>query len=483
MRTVGLLAVLLFGCTSSAIPSSAPPAPVIAQLGCPRAASLEPEELGPELECLLQKYVRIDTTNPPGNEVAAAEFLQQVLEREGITAELIESSPGRANLVARVPGKSSASAVGLVHHMDVVPAQAERWSVPPFSGAIKAEELWGRGALDNKGPGILQLLSVIVPHRMGVIFPHDTLLVAVADEEAGGGLGARWLLEHRPELFQGVELVFNEGGAIVEVAPGHFVYGVEIAQKAPLWLRVKASGNAGHGSSPSAQAASHRLVRALARLEAYRFPVRVIPEVQAMFAARAPAMPPEQRALFADLRASMKEPTRRAAFLENPHDAALVQNTLAITMLQASDKENVISGEATAVLDLRLLPGEQVSDVLATLESVMQQPDLELEVLFSWEAVSLPAQAHVVSSIKALAAETHPGAPVVLNVIGGFTDCNAFRAKNIHCYGFLPMPLSPQVFPLFHGDDERIKLPALAAGARNLARLLQMGGIAGATQP
>jgi acetylornithine deacetylase/succinyl-diaminopimelate desuccinylase-like protein len=417
--------------------------------------------------------VRIDTTNPPGNELEAATLLQNVLSRDSLGSEVIEATSGRANWVALIEGQSHEGTTALVHHMDVVPAEAADWKKPPFGGEVEGDELWGRGAIDNKGAGILQLLSVVVPLRSGKRPAEDVLLVGVSDEEAGGGWGARWLLEQRPELFENVTGVLNEGGAIVELAPGRSIYSVEIAQKAPLWLRVTATGPAGHGSRPSSEVASHTLIRALSRLEAYQFPIHVVPEVQAVFAARSGAMPRDKQAAYRDLRRSLERKSFREEFLAS-HDGALVQNTLAITMLEASDKENVLSSSASAVLDLRLLPGENVDSVIKKVKEVMHEPNVQVETLLSWEAVAASTETPLFERIERLAARTHPEAPVVANVIGGFTDCNAFRAKGITCYGFLPMRIAPSSFALLHGTDERVSLPDLVDGTRNLAALLQM---------
>lgn len=441
---------------------------------CPRSTALSAEGVQEELTCLLQQYVRIDTTNPPGNELAAARFLSAVLQRDGIASQVIESAPGRANLIARLPGKTPGQALVLMHHMDVVPAVAARWQAPPFAGEVHDGMLWGRGSLDNKGSGIGELLAVLMLKRLGITPPRDIILLAVADEEAGGGHGARFLMQSHRALFDDVAYVLGEGGAILDFGGGARLYSVERAQKAPLWLRLTASGKAGHGSSPRPDAASHTLVRALARLEAHRFPVRVLPEVQALFQARAQGMPEAARAPLMDLRGALRDKTFAAQFLADPHQAALVQNTLSITMLSGSDKENVLPGEASAVLDLRLLPGEDAAAVTEEVRRVMAEPGIRVDTLLSWKAHTSPADTPLFAAIAELAAERDPGAAVAANVIGGFTDCNAFRAAGIHCYGFMPMRLSPTSFPLIHGDDERASLSALSRSVVDLAALVQI---------
>lgn len=441
---------------------------------CPRAAALDAAAVRTELLCLLQHYIRIDTTNPPGNERAAARFLQAVLQRDGIEAELLESAPGRANLIARLPGATSEGALVLMHHMDVVPADPAGWQVPPFEGVERDGQLWGRGSLDNKGAGVAQLMAVLLLKRLQIALPHDVILLAVADEEAGGGFGARWLMQHHRDRFEGVSGVLGEGGAILDLGGEHPLYSVELAQKAPLWLRVTAAGRAGHGSAPYPGAATHVLVRALSRLQAHSFPIRVLPEVQAVFSARARAMSAAERRRFEQLERSLKDPAFARRFLDNAHDAALVHDTLSITMLEGSDKENVIPSSASAVLDLRLLPGEDAAEVTAEVVRVMAEPSLQVETLLSWQAHASPRDTPLFAAIEQLAATRHPGAPVAANVIGGFTDCNAFRAAGITCYGFVPVRLRPGSFPLIHGKDERVDLADLSQAAVDLAALLQI---------
>ena len=398
---------------------------------CPRALSLDVQAIGAEVSCLLSRYVRLDTSNPPGNESLGAGFVASYLAGEGIASQVIESAPGRANVIARLDGKSRGQALLLVHHMDVVPATASEWSVPPFSGQLDGGYVYGRGSVDNKGGGVVQLVAIALAKRLGFVPEHDVIVLGVADEESGGAFGARWLTEKRPELFADVSAVLNEGGAILKPGGGSVVYGVELAQKAPLWLRVTAHGRAGHGSSPDPSTATTQLVRALARLTQHQFPIEVLPEVAAVFRARAEAMPEPQRSRYRDLRASLRDATFREQFLKEPRDAALVRNTLAITMLAASPKENVISESASAVLDMRLLPGQDPLRIQRDVEAVLAEPSLRVEPILSWRAHSSPRDTPLFSAIERLARLRDPGASVTANVIGGFTDCTAFRAKGI----------------------------------------------------
>jgi acetylornithine deacetylase/succinyl-diaminopimelate desuccinylase-like protein len=442
---------------------------------CPAARSLDAKELEREALCLLKQYVQIDTSNPPGNELLAAQFLQGLLEREGIAAMLVPSAPGRANLIARLSTQAASPqpALALAHHMDVVPAVASAWSVPPFAAEERDGMLWGRGALDDKAGGILSLLTMFMVKRLGIALPYDLVFLALADEEAGGGAGARYLTAQHPELLRDIGYVLNEGGGIMELPDGHALYQVEVAQKAPLWLRLVARGPAGHGSAPSANTATARLVRALARLADHTFPVHVLPEVQALYARKAPSLPAPLRDGARDLRAALNKPAFREDFLRDAHHAALVRNTLAISVLRGSDKENVIPGEASAVLDMRLLPGQEAETVRAEVIKVIADAGIEVETLLSWTAHSSPSDTPLFRAIAAQAAARDPGAPVLANVIGGFTDCNAFRAHGITCYGFMPLRLAPDAFAGIHGNDERVRISILGEAVVSWLELLR----------
>jgi acetylornithine deacetylase/succinyl-diaminopimelate desuccinylase-like protein len=435
---------------------------------------LDPQAIEQEAVCLLAQYVQIDTTNPPGNELVAAQFLRGLLEREGLTATIVESAPGRANLIARLSMDSAAKpAIALAHHMDVVPAVASAWSVPPFAALQRDGMLWGRGALDDKAGGVLSLLTMLMAKRLGVVLPYDVVFLALADEEAGGGAGARYLTAQKPELLRDIAYVLNEGGGIMELPEGRALYQVEVAQKAPLWLKLTARGPAGHGSAPSPNTATARLVRALARLADHEFPVQVLPEVQALYARKAASLSEALREGARDLKTALKNAPFREVFLRDAHHAALVRNTLAISMLHGSDKENVIPGEASAVLDMRLLPGQDAEKVRAEVIALIADPEIAVETLLSWTAHSTTRDTPLFRAIEAQAAKRDPGAPVLANVLGGFTDCNAFRAHGIACYGFMPMRLAPDAFQGIHGNDERIRTAVLGEAVISWLELLR----------
>ncbi|MBI2801783.1 MAG: M20/M25/M40 family metallo-hydrolase [Gammaproteobacteria bacterium] len=472
----GLLAALAFSTAVMPTPAASQAStalPDTVASDCPRAMTVEPAAVQAEAVCLLRQYVQIDTTNPPGNELAAARFLAAFLQREGIEAALFEAAPGRANLYARLHGDGSGKALMLVHHMDVVPANPEEWTAPPFAGVVRDGYVWGRGTLDNKGPGIMELLSFVMLKRLGVPLGRDVVLLAVADEEEGGGKGARYMMAEHFDVLRDVEFALNEGGAMLQLDDGRLLYAVEFAQKVPLWLKIIATGPAGHAAMPKPEAATHRLVRALARLEQFEFPVTVVPAVQSVFDQRAEAMAPAKRAAYRELAKSLAQPAFRAEFLKDPHNAVMVRNSLAITMLTGSAKENVYPAQASAVVDLRLLPGQDPQAVVAELERAMHEPEVRVEPLLSATAHSSPLDTVLFKAITTLIKRHDPKARVTPNFIAGFTDCNTFRAKGITCYGFMPMHLPMAETERVHGRDERLAIDSLAQATLLLHELVR----------
>ena len=223
----------------------------------------------------LQSYIRVNTVNPPGNEIAGVQFFKAIFDAEGIAYETVESAPGRGNIWARLKGGDQ-PALMLLHHMDVVPANKASWQTDPFSGEIKDGYIYGRGALDTKSSGILHLAAFVALHRAKTALNRDVIFMATADEEAGGFFGAGWLVKHRPELFKNVGFVLNEGGD-GGIQGGLTQFGIEVTQKVPYWLHLSARGEPGHGSTPRASSAVTTLIAALEKLRQHQFEPRIVP--------------------------------------------------------------------------------------------------------------------------------------------------------------------------------------------------------------
>jgi acetylornithine deacetylase/succinyl-diaminopimelate desuccinylase-like protein len=430
--------------------------------------------LDTEAVTLLSRYIQIDTTNPPGNEIKAAQFFKEIFDREGIESRIIESALGRGNIYARLRGDGSKKAVLLVNHMDVVPADAKLWKEPPFSGAIKDGVIWGRGALDMKGSAVLELAAILALKRENRRLKGDIIFLGTADEEAGGALGAGYLIEKHPELFKDVGLVLNEGGGIRLGDDGRaLVYNVSVAEKTPLWLKLTANGTPGHGSTPGNNLAVNKLIVALNRVMTYQSPVKVVPEVQKFYADTASAEPPGRRARYLDLRKSLQDPVFRAEFLKEARNSASVRNTIAITGIVGSDKVNVIPAVASAELDVRLLPGEDPKAFITELRKAIGDDSIKIDVLLSFPAATSPAHPEAMRVITEFAMARDPGAAVVAPLVRGFTDCHFFREKGIPCLGFMPHRNAPSSEGLVHGVDERVSVDSLKFGIRAMYEIVR----------
>jgi len=426
-----------------------------------------------EAVALLSRYIRVDTTNPPGSEIKAARFFKEIFDREGIESRIIESAPGRGNIYARIRGTGSRRAVLLLNHMDVVPADPKEWKEPPFTGVVKDGYVWGRGALDMKGPAVVEAMTLIALRRMKVPLQGDVIFLGTADEEAGGALGAGYLLSKQPELFANVGIVFNEGGGIRLDKHGKArEYRVSVAEKTPLWLRLTATGKAGHGSTPGSDLAVHKLVAALQRVAQYHTPLKVVPEVQQYYAEIAENERGERQAKYRDLRLALQDPLFTAEFTKDARDNASVRNTISITRLKASDKVNVIPAEAFAELDIRLLPGEDPQVFIEDLRQTLADDSIKIDVILSFRPATSPPHPEARRVITETARGRDGEVPVVSPLVRGFTDCHFFREKNIPCFGFLPLRNPASDSGLVHGINERVTVNSLGEGLRGLYEIV-----------
>ena len=418
----------------------------------------------------LQSYLRIDTTNPPGAEHKAAAFLAGILHREGIPTRLLVTPEGRTSLYARLSSpKSGGKAVVLLHHMDVV-AAGPGWTVPPFSGQIKDGRLWGRGAVDDKSLGIAQLAAFLDLKRRKVALERDVIFLAVADEENGGILGSAWLLEHHPELFKGVEGVIGEGGRS-QVSAGKLLWwGVEVAQKRPLWLEVSANGRAGHASGLNPQSANHQLIEGLARVLALPPRWRVTPPARDYLKAIAPLHNDHWKRVLSNIDPVIDEKTGPKEFLF-PGMVNLFLDTVQVTVLDGGDRINVIPGRATARLDIRLLPDTDSDAFLKRIREALGK-GIDVRVL-----VTAPPSPPSPASGRLYAAfEKGMGgdAPVVPTLVPGFTDSRLFRERGIPAYGISPFALEGDDLMGIHGPDERIPLAELDRGVERMRKILSV---------
>jgi len=408
----------------------------------------------------LAAYIRLNTTNPPGNETLGVEFFAAIFEAAGIPYETAESAPGRGNIWARLKGGDKPALI-LLNHIDVVSADLRYWTTNPFSGDIRDGHVWGRGALDMKSTGIAQLQAFLALHASGKPLVRDVVFMATADEEAGGAMGAGWLIEHRPEIFRNAGYLLNEGGNGSLLADA-VVFSIEVTQKVPLWLKVTARGNPGHGSTPQTATAVTRLLRAGDRIAQTSFPARVIPAVQAMFEGMAPYQPAELRGRYASIATAINDDEfMRYLHLTNPGAHALLRNTCSITRLSGSDKINVVPTEAVMELDCRLLPDQDQDAFVDELEVIVNDPGVTIERLMAFTPAVSSSDSELYALITRLIADRYPSASTVPGVSTGFTDSHFFRDMGIASYGFSAFVIPLAVLRVVHGNDERISVHTL----------------------
>lgn len=435
------------------------------------AAQIDWADVERQATQFLSAYIQIDTTNPPGNEAAASQFLADRFRQAGIDVDTFESAPGRGSVLARLKGSGGGRPVILLNHLDVVPANADGWDVPPFSGTVRDGYVYGRGALDCKGVGTVDALALLLLKQQGIALKRDIVFLGTADEETGGKLGAGWMVDTHFDRIADAEFVLNEGGAIDILPNGKRAYGVAVAEKTPCWLRLTATGHPGHGSAPQKETSVTRLVRALERVRLYQPALRVTPEVEAYYAALAPLQNDPQRQQYKNLRAALHNQKFRSEFLDRAHDAALVHNTIAPTVLTGSQEANVIPRSASAELDCRLLPGESPEAFVNTIRRVVNDPDVTIDVLLNFPPSASPTQTPLYAALQRVAAREDT--PVVPSVLTGFTDSHYFREKGITSYGFVPFALNEDEGSREHGVNERLSTENLREGTRRLLELLQ----------
>ena len=446
-------------CAAAARPAAAQGAPAI-----------DYAKLRDEAAQRLSEYIRINTTNPPGNELASARWLADVLAKEGVQGMILDTAalgPGRANFYARLPGTGKGKAIALVHHMDVVAASVEDWAIDPFGGAIKDGSVWGRGAIDMKGHAIIQLMALIALKRAGVRLSRDLVYVANADEEIGG-LGSRTFIERHPDLVKPIEYLLTEG-ADTRVENGRVRwFGIDVGEKRTWWKRLVAKGTTSHGSVPLGDNPVERLVRALGRISAYQTPVRLTPAVDRFFKAQARDETGPGKGWLSNAAAALKTRKGRAWILSQPERNALLRTTITPTVLRGSESTNTIPQEASAELDIRLLPDEDTVAMRRTLERLIADPKIEIEAVGDVPpAYSAPLDTEMFRAIERVAGRMVPGVPIATPVSAGASDRPYWAAAGTICYGLDPYLIEISESRLsVHGNDERLSLENIEFGLK-----------------
>lgn len=415
---------------------------------------------------LFVQYLRIDTSNPPGNEAPAARFLGAVLEREGIPVEYIETAPNREAAVARLPGDGSKRPLMLANHTDVVPVEAAYWDVPPFEGVVRDGRVYGRGAVDMKGCGIMQLMALLLLKRQGIPLTRDVVFCAVPDEEAGSAFGMGWLCRHRPDIVD-VEFEINEGGGGADSFAGKptHLFTVATNEKQIAWLRLTAVGKPGHGSIPHEDNSAVHLARALVRLADWDRGLTFRPETTEYLQRLA------AEGLFPSLddREAVEAQVRRS-----PQLHAQFINTLNITMIDAGIKGNVIPAKSTATIDCRLLPGQSVDDWIRQVRERIDDDRIEVErVSHEDEPVPIAWDTELFRTIESVVKDAMEDALVVPGMTVGGTDNRFLRARGIPAYGFMPCLLSSEERAGFHGNNEFLTVENLNIGCELMYEIVR----------
>jgi acetylornithine deacetylase/succinyl-diaminopimelate desuccinylase-like protein len=434
------------------------------------------DQLADEAVTHLRDLIRFDTTNPPGNELLAAEHLAGVLEREGLSPVVLESAPGRGNVICRLSGSGQARPLLLMSHLDVVPAEPESWTHPPFAADVADGFVWGRGAVDTKNLTAIELVVVLALRRADVRLKRDVVFAATADEEAGGRYGAGWLAREHHDLID-AEFAINEGGGLgIEMGNRRF-YLCQTGEKAGCRVALRARGQPGHGSVPHNDQAAVHLGRALVRLDKARLPMHVTATARAMIeglaaglggvrglAVRGLLVP----SLGPGLLQMLPLPLEMRRYLY-----AMLHNTATPTILDAGTRINVIPGTATARLDGRILPGQTPDSFLGELRAVVGD-GVELEVLSHGEPLQVPFDSPLTRTIAEVMAEMDPGSRVIPLLAVGGTDAKRLAPAGVQVYGFCPMREEPgdNIARLAHAYDERISIQNLRFGVEALYRIV-----------
>ena len=437
-----------------------------------------------EVTSLLSDLIRFDTTNPPGNETEAADFLAGSLGKDGFDCKVFESAVGRGSIVTCLKGTGEKPSLLLLSHLDVVAANAEEWSVDPFGGVVRDGFVWGRGVLDMKGMTAIEAMTMKLLKRNNVKLKGDVLLAATADEEKGGFAGVDYLLRtHREEVF--ADYVLNEGGGLGIPTQNRNVFTVQTAEKGILWLRIRAKGVPGHGSTPDAgDNAITRMSRVIERIGSYKPLVVLVPTVRRFleeiaredvelqgFVSRLLANPERSGDVLDELAVTEKV----LADEIRPR----IKMTIAPTMIHGGVKENVIPSECEATFDCRILPGQTTSQALDLVKELLSDvgfDKLTFEVIQANEPSESPVETPLYDVIAGVLREFEPNCGVTPVLMTGGTDSRFFRQMGSVCYGFHPMrpeTASGRIIKREHGIDERISVENLVFGTSVLYEVVK----------
>jgi acetylornithine deacetylase/succinyl-diaminopimelate desuccinylase-like protein len=422
---------------------------------------------------LLQQLIRFDTTNPPGNEADCIAFVRGLLDDAGIESEVYAKLPERPNLVARIEGGDRPPLL-LQGHVDVVTTAGQNWLRPPFGGELVDGYVWGRGAVDMKGPVAMLVSAFLRAKREATSLPGDVILAVLADEEGGGDLGARFLAEEHGQLFEGVRYALSEFGAFSLEVSGRRFYPIQVSEKQICWLKATIHGKGGHGAMVNRGGTMARLGRLLRDLDRKRLPIHVTPVVREYVEQMAAELPrPKRDLLLSTLKPRLADAALRAMGQEGRRLEASLRNTANATIIRASDKINVVPSTIEVELDTRALPGFTPEQVIAEVRDLIGT-DIELE-LVRYDPGPAAPDLTLFDQLAGVMRELDPDGIPVPFMQPGVTDARFFAPLGIQTYGFVPLRLPPEFdfLSVVHAADERVPVSALEFGAEAIFRALQ----------
>jgi acetylornithine deacetylase/succinyl-diaminopimelate desuccinylase-like protein len=429
-----------------------------------------------EVVGLLSELIRIDTTNPPGNEEAAALYIQEFLKKEGLTSEILSAAPGRGSIMATIPGKERGRPIILLSHSDVVPAREEDWDVPPFGGVVRDGFIYGRGAIDMKSQLVCMLLAFVSLKRKGITPDKDIVFLATADEEVGGRMGVEYVFQQKKELAD-AQFVLSEGGCLIE-EDGFIHAQVSVAEKKICQFMVRATGTAGHGSMPHSDSANDKVIRAANRIISYDIPFKPTSIVTKYLNG---LLKGKQIGgiTYNTLSKALEAPSFRGFVKNHPVYNALLRNTVALTILKGGEKVNVIPAESSVQFDSRILPNEKHDLFLRRMQRIAG-PDVEVVSTAKGESIPSSFNTPYFSAISAVVRRMKGKIPVLPFVTTGATDLRYFRRLGIPAYGFFPMTLSKEELFRMHGLNERISVENMREALEGTVRIVHL--LAGHTE-
>ena len=446
-------------------------APPASQAGMPDFAALSQEALG-----WLQGLVRIDTTNPPGNEMAAAKYVADILTHEGIPNEILEMAPDRGIVVARLNSGAMSDpsrALLLIAHLDVVGVSRDKWTVDPFAAEIKDGYIWGRGTIDDKSMVAANLAAIIALKRGAVSLNRDVIFLADDDEEQGGPAGIKAAIQKYWDKF-GAGFALNEEGRVI-LKDGAVQYvGIQASEKVPFNVTVISTGTSGHASVPRADNAVTHLAAAVAKIGDYETPVKLSVIVESYFEQLAKVEPDEIAKWMRALETERKDLAAKRVAEMSPIWNSMMRDTIAPTMLQAGVRANVIPSEARANLNVRLLPGDSIQELIANLTKLVNDKQIKFELAADPGSPAPPSSldTELYRSISKVSNSFFPNAAIAPFMSTGATDSSQLRLHNVQAYGLLPFPITEADVLRMHADDERLSVDSFRKGVEFYYRVV-----------